>query len=115
MSKGSDIGINSEAARKIQDAGSEFKLPGASREELRGMTREEWMEKYGDVLASEQFFQDKDPKWVEDQQSWWYKEVGRAGQDPPLWMKKQVRFPRPFTVLVLFVLIFMYLTILMMY
>lgn len=90
MNKASDIGINSEAARTIQDAGSEFQLPGESRDELRGLTRDEWMKKFGEVLASEQFFHDKDPNWVENRESWWYTEVGRAGEEPPLWMRKQV-------------------------
>lgn len=88
MSK--DIGINPDKARKIQDDGSEFKLPSASRDELRSMSREEWMEKYGEVLASEQYFERKDPNWAQNKSSWWYQEVGRAAEEPPLWMRNQV-------------------------
>ena len=89
MSK--DIGINPDKARKIQDEGSDFKVPSASRDELRSMSREEWMEKYGDVLASEEHFEAKDPNWAKNPSSWWYKEVGRAGEEPPLWMRDHVR------------------------
>jgi DNA-directed RNA polymerase subunit L len=91
MSK--ELGVNPEAARKIQSDGSEFKLPAASRDELRSMTREEWMEKYGEVLASEEHFERKDPNWAQNQASWWYKEVGRAGAEPPLWMQSQWHIP----------------------
>jgi DNA-directed RNA polymerase subunit L len=87
------IGVDPEAARKIQSDGSEFKLPGASRDELRSMTREEWMEKYGDILASEERFERKNPNWAQNQASWWYKEVGRAGTEPPLWMQSQWHIP----------------------
>ena len=55
------------------------------------------MEKYGEVLASEKFFEQKDPNWAQNQASWWYKEVGRAGEDPPLWMRSQVRGQRTHT------------------
>lgn len=112
------------AARKVQDACSEFKLPKASevrtgmgdasgtmrrsgaacgmcktdpaapsggggtgglptpslapsfsrpplQEELRGMTREQWMQAYGGVLQSEQWFDAKSPGWNYDPKSWW--------------------------------------------
>ena len=85
----SKIGIDAEAARKIQADGSEFKLPGIPWEELRSLTREEWMARFGDVLSSEQFFEGKDPEWEHRRESWWFKEAGRAGAEPPLWMRSQ--------------------------
>ena len=85
------VGVDPDQARKLDDAGSEFKLPDASRDELRGMSREEWMRRFGDVLASEQHFEGLDPGWQSNPQSWWYREVGRAGEEPPLWMRKEVR------------------------
>jgi len=88
-----NLGVNSEAARKIQSDGSEFKLPDASRDELRSMTREEWMEKYGEILANEEHFERKNPNWAQNHASWWYKEVGRAGIEPPLWMQSQWHIP----------------------
>lgn len=90
MSNGGNIGVNAEAASKILDSGSEFKLPEASRDDLRAMSREEWMDKFGEVYASEQHFEAKDPNWAENERSWWYQESGRAGDEPPLWMRKQV-------------------------
>lgn len=92
MSK--NVGINVEAARKIYDSGSEFKLPDASRDELRSMSKKEWMEKYGEVLASEQRFEKKHADWVfEHSDSWWYKAVDRSGNTPPLWMQESWHFP----------------------
>lgn len=89
MSKG--VGVDAEQARKISDAGSEFKIPSAPRDELRQLSREEWMARYGGELASEQHFEQKDPNWADNPNSWWHKEVGRAGSEPPLWMREQVR------------------------
>ena len=93
MSKSSGVGIDSEAARRIRDDGSEFKLPGAPREELRQLTREEWLRRFGDVLTSERHFEDQDPNWAQNPSSWWYKETGRGGPDPPLWMRPSWHLP----------------------
>lgn len=95
MSKASGVGIDSEAARKIRDDGSEFKLPSAPREQLRQMSQEEWMNKYGDVIANERYFEAKDPNWPRNPNSWWNREVGRDGQAgaPPLWLQPSWHIP----------------------
>ncbi len=41
-----------------------------SQDELRSMSKQEWMEKYGGVLQSEQWFEGKSPAWNYDQDSW---------------------------------------------
>jgi DNA-directed RNA polymerase subunit L len=83
------VGVNPDAARKIQDDGSDFTLPKASRDELRTMSRDEWMSKYGAVLASEEHFERRDPNWAANPQSWWFAQVGRDGDAPPLWMRPE--------------------------
>ena len=38
--------------------------------ELRAMSREQWMQQYGGVLQSEQWFDKKAPAWNYDPESW---------------------------------------------
>ncbi|KAI3428326.1 hypothetical protein D9Q98_006706 [Chlorella vulgaris] len=91
MSKAAEV--DSAVARKVVDACSEFKLPKASEDELRSMSRQEWMERFGGVLQSEQWFESKAPGWNYDQNSWWFQEVGRAEGQQPLWMQSQWHMP----------------------
>lgn len=88
-----DLGISPAVARKIQGAGSDFKVPSDPPEFIRRLSREEWMEQYGEVLASEEYFEGKDPNWPHNPQSWWYKEVGRAEVEEPLWMRSEYHIP----------------------
>ena len=41
------------------------------QDELRSMSRQEWMERFGGVLQSEKWFETKSPAWNYDQNSWW--------------------------------------------
>lgn len=91
MSKGPEI--DAAAARKVADACSEFKLPKASENELRSLSRQEWMERYGTVLQSEEWFDKKSPAWNYDRNSWWYQSVGREEGNEPLWMRHQWHMP----------------------
>ncbi|PRW56401.1 dna-directed rna polymerase i and iii 14 kda polypeptide [Chlorella sorokiniana] len=91
MSKGPEI--DAAAARKVADACSEFKLPKASEDELRSMSREQWMQQYGGVLQSEEWFDKKAPAWNYDPESWWFQETGRAGGSQPLWMRQHWHMP----------------------
>lgn len=91
MSKGPEI--DAAAARKLADACSEFKLPKASEDELRSLSRDEWMARYGGVLQSEQWFDSKAPEWNYDKNSWWFQSVGRDGDNQPLWMRQQWHMP----------------------
>lgn len=43
------------------------------------MSRQEWMEKFGGVLQSEQWFEKKSPAWNYDQDSWCAPLAGVAG------------------------------------
>lgn len=89
----SNIDTQNSAAKKIVDAGSDFKVPKDPPEYVRSLSKEEWMEEYGEVLASEEYFESRDPKWHQNPQSWWYREVGRAGSEAPLWMRTQWHLP----------------------
>ncbi|PSC69710.1 DNA-directed RNA polymerase I and III 14 KDA polypeptide [Micractinium conductrix] len=91
MSKGPEI--DAAAARKVADNCSEFKLPKAPEGELKALSREEWMARYGGELQSEQWFDKKAPGWNYDKSSWWFKSVGRDGEAPPLWMRQQWHMP----------------------
>lgn len=55
------------------------------------MSEAEWMERYGDVLQSERWFEARDPDWAHNRGSWWFRSVGRDGPQEPLWMRQQVR------------------------
>lgn len=91
MSKGPEV--DAAAARKVADACSEFKLPKASEDELKSLTREQWMAQYGGVLQSEEWFEGKAPGWNYDKNSWWFQSVGRGGSNQPLWMQQQWHMP----------------------
>lgn len=93
MSKGGQIGVDAAAASKISDAASEFKLPDGALKDLSKLSKEEWLERYGEVYASELKFNRNDPDWDKNPESWWFKEVGRAGGDVPLWMKQHYHIP----------------------
>jgi hypothetical protein len=41
------------------------------QEELRSLSREEWMQRFGGMLQSEQHFEKRSPAWNYDQNSWW--------------------------------------------
>lgn len=47
--------------------------PGGTlpQEELRNLSREEWMARFGGTLQSEQHFEKRSPAWNYDQKSWW--------------------------------------------
>ena len=84
-------------AAAIEDGGSHVDIPrmpeGRDSKDvaLSSMSKEEWMNEYGAVLSSERRFLEKDPDWVQNKKSWWYKVTGRDGEEPPLWMQEQVR------------------------
>jgi len=40
------------------------------QDELRSMSREQWMQQYGGVLQSEEWFEKKSPAWNYDPESW---------------------------------------------
>lgn len=40
------------------------------QDELRSMSRKQWMQQYGGVLQSEQWFDKKAPAWNYDPESW---------------------------------------------
>lgn len=44
--------------------------PPAPQDELRSLSRDEWMARYGGVLQSEQWFDSKAPEWNYDKNSW---------------------------------------------
>lgn len=77
----------------IEDGGSHVEVPKVPRDEMTQLTREEWLERYGDVLQSEEKYLARDPNWVTNTSSWWYKTTGRDGPEPPLWMKEEWHLP----------------------
>lgn len=80
----------SDKAAAIEEGGSHFNVPKASRKDMSSMTKDEWMRQYGDVLYSEMYFLKRDPEWAENAASWWYRLTGRDGEEPPLWMQEEV-------------------------
>ena len=45
-------------------------LPAPLQDELRTMSREQWMQQYGGVVQSEEYFEKKAPGWNYDKNSW---------------------------------------------
>ncbi len=76
-------------ADSIEDGGSHFVVPSVSQKDMSTMTREEWMQQYGDVLSSEIHYLKRDPDWDRNKKSWWYAMTGRDGEEPPLWMQEE--------------------------
>ncbi|KAL6776233.1 hypothetical protein ACKKBG_A20330 [Auxenochlorella protothecoides x Auxenochlorella symbiontica] len=78
---------------KVDDAGSDAILPSEAPADLRQMTEEKWMAKYGTTLANQLDFQSRHPNWHTDTDSWWYKSVGRSSGQQPLWLSDGYHFP----------------------
>lgn len=81
------------AARTYTDVGSEFKIPKLSPEERRALSKEQWLEQYGEVPCSEEHFEKQAPRWNYNPDSWWFRSVGRAGGEAPLWMRAEYHLP----------------------
>lgn len=75
----------------IEEGGSHHNVPKEPPAALSSMTKEEWLREYGSTLSSERHFLERDPDWVQDKKSWWYRVTGRDGEEPPLWMQEEVR------------------------
>lgn len=54
------------------------------------MGQEEWMRRYGTTLANYEDFQRRHPNWHVDEDSWWFKSVGRSADTKPLWLSEGV-------------------------
>lgn len=52
------------------------------QDELRSLSRNEWMARYGGVLQSEQYYDRGSPAWNYNKNSWWVLGSGRAGHAP---------------------------------
>lgn len=55
------------------------------------MDRQQWMEQFGEVHSSEQWFEQRDPDWAANPDSWWFRMAGRGGAQQPLWMQREWR------------------------
>lgn len=77
----------------IEEGGSHHNVPKVPPTAVSGMTKKEWLREYGSTLSSERHFLERDPNWVQDKKSWWYRVTGRGGEEPPLWMQEEWHIP----------------------
>ncbi|GAB4821903.1 hypothetical protein N2152v2_008949 [Parachlorella kessleri] len=94
------VGVNAEEARKYSDVGTEFKVPKAPRAERLQLSRKQWMEQYGTLQASEEWFEARQPRIMsqdtyrgQEEGRPWYCAVGRDHGKTPLWMQQQWHMP----------------------
>ncbi len=87
------VGADPDAARRINGAGSDFRVPGEPRAELAAMPPAAWAAAHGETLASERRLAAADPDWPSNPDSWWAREAGRAGAAPPIWLRREWHLP----------------------
>lgn len=71
--------------------------PAPAQDERLQLSRSEWMQRYGTLHASEEWFESHQPRIMsqttyrgEAEDRPWYKSVGRDHGKTPLWMRQQV-------------------------